>query len=280
LPPAFARRTFLQQFHARRRSEEPSRAADVLLFPDTFTNYHEPAIGLAAVELLERAGCVVAVDVPDGGDSAALTCCGRPFISNGLLADAVAQVERNVLRLHRWADEGKSIIACEPSCILTLKDDYPALLRGPMRRRAETVASVCRTFEEFLEERLRQRDKGGEAPLLPLRPETGPILVQAHCHQRSLIGTTALLSLLRRVGAAEVMDLDAGCCGLAGSFGYEKEHYDVSIQVAEQRLLPALRPAPARAVVVASGFSCRMQIAHCTGRAAVHPAEFLRGAVP
>jgi FAD/FMN-containing dehydrogenase/Fe-S oxidoreductase len=279
LPPAFARRTFLQQLHARRATGQASRAADVLLFPDTFTNYHEPAIGLAAVELLERAGCVVAVDVPDGGDALPLPCCGRPFISNGLLAEAVAQAERNVLRLHRWAAEGKPIIACEPSCILTLKDDYPALLPGPSRRRAETVASVCRTFEEFLEERLLQRDKGGEASLLPLRPETGPILVQAHCHQRSLTGTTALLALLRRVGGAEVVDLDAGCCGLAGSFGYEKEHYDVSIQVAEQRLMPALRQAHARAVVVAPGFSCRMQIAHCTGRAAVHPAEFLRGAV-
>jgi Fe-S oxidoreductase len=251
----------------------------VLLFPDTFTNYHEPAIGLAVVDLLERAGCVVAVDVLDGGDFPALSCCGRPFISNGLLTEAVAHAERNVLRLHRWADEGKPILACEPSCILTLKDDYPALLRGSLRRKAEMVASVCRTFEEFLEERLQHRDKGGNAPLFSVQPGTGPILVQAHCHQRSLTGTTALLALLRRVGGGKVMDLDAGCCGLAGSFGYEKGHYEVSIQVAEQRLSPVLRQAPARAVVVASGFSCRMQIAHCTGRAAVHPAEFLCGVV-
>jgi FAD/FMN-containing dehydrogenase/Fe-S oxidoreductase len=279
LPPAFARRTFLQQFHARRRAGEASRPTDVLLFPDTFTNFHEPALGMAAVELLERAGCVVTVDVPDGGDSPALSCCGRPLISNGLLDAAVTHAERNVLRLHRWAAEGKPIVACEPSCILTLKDDYPALLRGSLRHQAETVAAVCRTFEEFLEYRLQQDEKRGTAPLLAFQPSTGPILVQAHCHQRSLTGTTALLALMRRIGRAEVMDLDAGCCGLAGSFGYEKEHYDVSMQVAQQRLLPALRQAPGRAVVVAAGFSCRMQIAHCTGRAAVHPAHLLRNLV-
>ncbi len=233
---------------------------------------------MAAVELLERAGCSVAVDVPSGRGSRGLTCCGRPLISNGLLAEAVAHAEGNVRRLYPWAADGKPIIACEPSCILTLKDDYPALLRGQLRGMAETVAAACRTFEEFLERRLQHGDTEGEARLT-WRPGPRQVLVQAHCHQRSLTGTTALFALLRRLPAATVVDLDAGCCGLAGSFGYEKEHYDVSLLVAEQRLLPLLRQAPADAVVAASGFSCRMQIAHCTGRTALHVAQLLREAL-
>jgi Fe-S oxidoreductase len=230
------------------------------LFPDTFTNYHEPEIGLAAVQLLERAGGGVTLDA-----SAALSCCGRPLISNGLLNQAVAHAENNVRALYPWAAEGKPILACEPSCILTVKDDYPALLRGQLRRMAETVAAGCRTFEEFLEPRFQ-----------PAGSDPRQILVQPHCHQRSLTGTATLLGLLRRIPGATVEELDAGCCGLAGSFGYEKEHYELSRQVAEQRLLPALRAAPRETVIVAPGFSCRMQIAHCSGRIAVHPARLLR----
>jgi FAD/FMN-containing dehydrogenase/Fe-S oxidoreductase len=279
LPPAFARKTFLQQFRARRNAS-PDRSPDVLLFPDTFTNYHEPAIGMAAVDLLERAGCAVALEVPGG-----LSCCGRPLISNGMLDEAIRHAERNVKSLYPWASEGKPILACEPSCLLTLKDDYPALLRGRLRVMADTVAAACLTFEEFLEQRL-QLGGTGVSPVhnLPDRRDAGPtgprqLLVQPHCHQRSLTGTAALLALLRRIPGAMVTELDAGCCGLAGSFGYEKEHYDISLQVAEQRLLPALRQAPADAVIVAPGFSCRMQIAHCTGRIAVHPAQLLHNRV-
>src|SRR5262249_8821051 len=155
----------------------------------------------------------------------------------------------------------------EPSCILTIRDDYPALLRGEERRQAETVAAACRTLEELLE----------EVASITLAFSGGPrrILVQGHCHQRSLVGMGPLLRLLRRMPGAEVVDLDAGCCGMAGSFGYEKEHYDVSRLVGEQQLFPAVRRAGADEVVVAPGFSCRMQIAHFTGRTAVHPASLL-----
>jgi FAD/FMN-containing dehydrogenase/Fe-S oxidoreductase len=276
LPPPFARRTFLQQFHARRSTVR--RPADVLLLPDTFTNYHEPALGMAAVELLERAGCAVAVNVPSERGSGGMVCCGRPLISNGLLTEAVAHAERNVARLHPWATDGKPIVACEPSCILTLKDDYPALLRGRLRGMAETVAAACLPFEEFLEQRLQRSEKEGGL-VLTWRPGPREILVQAHCHQRSLTGTTALLALLRRLPETTVVDLDAGCCGLAGSFGYEEEHYDVSLQVAEQRLLPRLRQAGPETVLAAPGFSCRTQIAHCMGRTALHPAQLLRNAL-
>ncbi len=263
LPPAFARRSFVRQFRALPPPTEG--ATRVLLFPDTFTNYHEPEVGLAAVELLRRAGCAVTLGPSD------LWCCGRPLISNGLLAEAAAHARQNVERLYPWAAEGGRVIACEPSCVLTIQDDYPALLRGDARRRAEAVAAACRTFEEFFDGLLKGRE--GE---FAWRPGPPRVLVQAHCHQRSLVGVGPLLRLLRRVPGAEVTDLDAGCCGLAGSFGYEREHYEVSLQVGEQALFPALRQAPDVAVV-APGFSCRMQIAHATGRAALHPATFLRG---
>ena len=256
-PPAFARRPLTQQFQSVQSL--PQRA---LLFPDTFTNFCEPGIGLAAVRLLNRARCSVTLGPPS------LRCCGRPMISNGLLAEAVENARHNVEALYDWAATGAPIVACEPSCILTIKDDYPALLRGDLRRQAEQVAAVCVTFEELLDRLV------ADIPA-PFRAGPRRILVQGHCHQRSLVGMTAALRLLRRIPGAEVVDVDAGCCGMAGSFGYEREHYDVSRLVGEQRLFPTLRKAEPEDVVIAPGISCRLQIAHCTDRTAVHPAQLL-----
>jgi len=243
-----------------------SSRAGVLLFPDTFTNYFEPEIGAAVIDLFNRVDCTVTLGRPS------LRCFGRPLISTGMLDLAVANARPNVEQLHDWASQGGPIVACEPSCILTIKDDYPALLKGEHRSKAETVAQACWTFEEYLASLLVSPTGA------PLRWKPGPrqILVQAHCHQRSLVGTGPILQLLRYPPGAEVIDLDAGCCGMAGSFGYELEHYDISRQVGEQRLSPAVRQARPDAVIVAPGFSCRLQIQHCTGREAVHPAVLLR----
>jgi Fe-S oxidoreductase/FAD/FMN-containing dehydrogenase len=233
--------------------------ADVVLFADTFTHYYEPQLGLAAMELMRRLGLKPLVVLPG-----TIRCCGRPMISNGMLTQAVAVARRNVQVLYPLAAAGKSIVACEPSCILTIKDDYPALLRGDERRQAETVAGRCFTIEEVLDN-------------CAMAAMAGPkrILVQGHCHQRALVGMGAIVHLLRRIDGAEVVELDAGCCGLAGSFGYEKEHYEVSRLVGEQRLFPLLRQAGPHDVVVAPGFSCRMQIEHFTGIKALHPVELL-----
>ncbi len=264
LPPPFARRSFLGQLSAHLFSENGcAGASPVLLFPDTFTNYHEPEIGLAAMALLNR---FCSVKIPGTSSAENVVCCGRPMISNGMLTEAVVHARHNVERLYPWAEQGKPIVACEPSCILTIKDDYPALLRGELARQARVVAARCFTFEEHMEK------LGGS-----LAFHGGPkrILFQGHCHQRSLVGSGPALNLLRRIPGAEVVDLDAGCCGMAGSFGYEKEHYDISRQVGEQRLFPALRAASPEATIVAPGFSCRLQIEHFTGRKAVHPATLL-----
>jgi FAD/FMN-containing dehydrogenase/Fe-S oxidoreductase len=263
VPPAFARRTLRDRLRGIEHPREGGTPG-VLLFPDTFADYYEPDVGEAAVALLRRAGQVVWLGPPD------LRCCGRPSISNGLLDRAVELAQHNVERLAPWARSGGSIVACEPSCLLTIKDDYPALLRGASRADAEAVAAACQTFEECLGSALASADA-------PLTFREGPrrILVQGHCHQRALVGMGPALRLLGRVPGATVVDLDAGCCGMAGSFGYEAEHYDVSRLVGEQRLFPALRAAGPDDVVTAPGFSCRLQIEHFTGRAAVHPATLL-----
>jgi FAD/FMN-containing dehydrogenase/Fe-S oxidoreductase len=236
--------------------------ARILLFPDTFASYFEPAIGLAALKVLHHCGVAART-------ASEVRCCGRPHISNGLLSQAAEHARYNVNQLYSWAAAGKHITACEPSCLLTIKDDYPALLRGDERRKAEVVAGACKTFEEVLDD---------EAPDLTGRYLDGPrrILVHGHCHQRSLVGMEPTLRVLRRLTGAEVIALEAGCCGMAGSFGYEKEHYELSRLVGEQRLFPALRQEWWKGTdLVASGFSCRQQIQHFTGRAPLHTAELL-----
>jgi Fe-S oxidoreductase len=270
MPPPFTRRTFRAELKQRLPKIEANGSERVVyLFPDTHIQYHQPTIGLAAMKVIHRASWRVMPLV------AGTVCCGRPMISNGMLTEAIACAHQNVESLYPLAAEGHPIIACEPSCILTLRDDYPALLRGELRRQAETVAGACRTFEEFVDFVIGE-DESGKGTRCALRPwRKGKILVQCHCHQRSLVGMEPTLKLLRRIPGAEVIDLDAGCCGMAGSFGYEKEHYEVSRLVGEQRLFPVIRQAGSDDVIVAPGFSCRMQIEHFTGRQAMHPATLL-----
>jgi FAD/FMN-containing dehydrogenase/Fe-S oxidoreductase len=272
LPPAFADRKERARWQADPAHDDP--AAANVLFPDCFVEYYEPAIGLAALNLLRTIGATASV--PSG-----LVCCGRPMISNGLLPEAVEHAQHNVEQLYPRALEGKPIMACEPSCILTIKDDYPALLRGEQRKKAETVAATCRTFEELLND-LLEASSPALSLLAPAATAKGTfrhgpkrILVQGHCHERSLIGMEPILKMLRRLPETEVIDVDAGCCGMAGSFGYEKEHYEISRLVGEQRLFPTLRQADADTVIVAPGFSCRLQIEHFAGRKAIHPAPLL-----
>ena len=267
MPPAFARRSLVQRYSSLRWNKDiDPTTGRVLLFTDTFANYFQPEVGAAAIELLHRAGHEVTLGPSD------LRCCGRPLISNGLLDQAVVNATHNVERLHDWASRGGAIITCEPSCILTIKDDYPALLKGQLRTRAEIVARACSTFEEYFDSIIK--DSGENTPAWKSVPRK--ILVQAHCHQRSLVGAGPMLELLRSISGADVIDLDAGCCGMAGSFGYEVEHFEISRLVGEQRLFPAVRNADPDTVVVAPGFSCRLQIKHFTGRRAVHPAEVLQ----
>jgi FAD/FMN-containing dehydrogenase/Fe-S oxidoreductase len=248
--PLFARRTLAQR-------ASPVDSPDVLLFADTFTNHYEPDIGIAAIQVMSKAG--LRVGVVSG------QCCGRPLISKGLLSRARVKAKRLTEALLPHVERGRRIVFCEPSCLSAAREDVPSLLRGDEGRRAAAVASACVSFEEYALSQER----------VVFRPGPAKILLHAHCHQKSMGLLPSVKALLERVPGAAVIDPDAGCCGMAGSFGYEEDHFEISRQIGERRLFPAVRTA-AHAKVVAPGFSCRHQIRDFTQTEAVHPATLLR----
>ncbi|OGK78000.1 MAG: hypothetical protein A2X53_22780 [Candidatus Rokubacteria bacterium GWA2_70_23] len=259
LPP-FARESFTDWFDRRPVRRDAPRGS-VVLFNDTFVTYNAPEIGRAAVEVLEVAG--YRVEMVDR------KCCGRPLISKGMLDEARASAAFNVARLHPFAVRGIAVVGLEPSCLLTLRDEYVDLLRS---EEARLVARSAFLLEEFL---LRERARG-----LTLRFRDGArrALLHGHCHQKASVGTAPTVAALNWAGY-EVTEVDSGCCGMAGSFGFEKEHYELSVTLGNRRLAPAVQAAAADTEVVAPGISCRQQIEHLAGRRAKHPAEVLRDAL-
>ncbi|HEX3646947.1 MAG TPA: FAD-linked oxidase C-terminal domain-containing protein, partial [Pseudonocardiaceae bacterium] len=256
--PTFARINLLRWFRGR-----PSVAGkDVVFLADSFTTFTEPAVGQAAIELLELAGWRVRL--------AANRCCGRASLSKGLVDDAKRKARALVTEL---AATDAPVVGCEPSCLMMLGDEYQMLLPGDPA--AAEVAGRVRQAEELLGEAIDAGD-------LRLDPDAWPVgrtlLFHGHCHQKATTGTAATVALLRRIPGVTVRELDAGCCGMAGSFGFEAEHYDVSMSVGEDRLFPSVRAAADDIVVVATGVSCRQQIKHGTGRRAWHPLVVLRAA--
>jgi FAD/FMN-containing dehydrogenase/Fe-S oxidoreductase len=271
LPP-WSRRTLAswsREGPRRRAARTNDRAArdkaTVRLFNDTFTNYYNPEVGRAAWHVLESAGFRV--------ELAPNVCCGRPLISQGLLKQARRLAVRNTRLLAGPAQRPSPLIFAEPSCLSAIREDVPSLLRGPDREAARRVASVAVLFEEFL-------DRQWSSETAPLTLSSGPasLLLHGHCHQKSMGLLAPARSLLSRIPGTHVVDLDAGCCGMAGSFGYG--HFDVSRRIGERRLLPAVRNRPDGAVVVASGVSCRHQVADFTATRALHPAELLSSLLP
>ncbi len=251
--PAFARPTFLGWWKRHESAQAASRG-EVALFVDTFTLYHTPEVGVAATELLEALGYTVRL--------APLVCCGRPLISKGFLEAARRNAEAAVARLLPLARAGVPVVGLEPSCTFTFRDEVPDLVPG---EEARQVAKSVVLLDEFLD-----RERG----LLASPQRHGPVFVHLHCHQRALVGPAPLRRVLQAAGFS-VVETDAGCCGMAGSFGFEREHYEVSMAIGERRLLPAIRDLPPEVPVVAMGISCRQQIAHGTGRRALHLAELL-----
>jgi len=256
--PTFAVEPFTHWF---RRQQRTSDGPTVVLFADTFNNYHHPEVARAATEFFWRLGLQVVV--PDER-----ACCGRPLISKGLLSEAQRQVLDAVERLHPYVEQGWPIVGLEPSCILTFRDELLALLPGDPRARA--LARSVFTFEEYV---ARLADEGR---LDGVRWTDTPrrVLLHGHCHQKALVGTQAAARVLALPGYT-VEVLDTSCCGMAGAFGYEKEHVDISLKMAERRLAPAVRAADDGTLIAAPGTSCRAQIQDTTGRRALHPAEIL-----
>jgi Fe-S oxidoreductase/FAD/FMN-containing dehydrogenase len=265
LPP-FQRDTLPRWFARRPALTGSAPQGDVVLLADSFTSFTEADIGRAAVELLERAGYRVRVE--------ARGCCGRPSLSKGLLDQARRQAASMVDRLHAEAARGVPIVGLEPSCVLTLNDEHLDLL--PDDERAKTVGRQAHLVDELLLDAVED----GRLPLDPSAEVAGRrILYHGHCHQKALVGTGPTVALLRAIPGAQVSEVDAGCCGMAGSFGFETEHYDLSLRIGGQRLFPAVRAEPEATLVAATGVSCRQQIAQGAGRRAAHPVELIHAAL-
>jgi FAD/FMN-containing dehydrogenase/Fe-S oxidoreductase len=261
--PLFARPTFRRWLRDNPPRPPRQPGLKVVLFTDTFANFNETGAARAVLRLLESTGAEILT--PE------LECCGRPMISKGLLAEAREKARHNVSILRPLVEEGAWIVGCEPSCMLTLRDEYPDLLRTEDARK---VAGNVFLIEEFL---VRQLDAGLWKPHFSNAPRT--VMLHGHCHQKSLVGTSPSLRLLRLPSGFKVGEIDAGCCGMAGTFGWESEHYALSMQIGETSLFPSVRNAPADADIVADGISCRLQILHGTGRRARHIAEVLADAL-
>lgn len=261
LPP-FAAEPFTKWF-AKQRWENDGPT--VVLFADTFNNYHHPETARAAAEFLHRTGHRVVVP----SDRA---CCGRPLLSKGMVTEAQALALHTLDILYPFAEQGFPIVGLEPSCILTFSDELRTLLPGDPR--AHKLAEATCTFEEFV---ARRATEGAFADVR-WKTTAGKVLLHGHCHQKALVGTEPSVQALALVGLS-VEVVDSGCCGMAGSFGYEEEHYDISLAMAERALAPAVRAAAEDTHIAAAGMSCRHQIHDTTGRTARHPAEILRDAL-
>ena len=237
----------------------------MLLLADCFNRYFEPEIARSALRVLTRAGKSVAIA---GTPQQWPLCCGRTYLAAGLVDRARKEAKRLIAAVKPALDRGATIVGLEPSCLLTLRDEYPAMLPG---KDVDLLASRAMLFEEYL---AAERKAGRlDLTLKPL-PEKRALL-HGHCHQKAfgLVGDVA--ATLSLVPELKVETIESSCCGMAGSFGYEAEHYDVSLQMAELSLLPALRKAGEEDLIVADGTSCRHQIKDGVNRRALHFAEVL-----
>lgn len=253
--PRFSNRKQEQAW--RRPDRVPAEAVpQVVLYVDTWSEHHYPAIAQAAYDVLSKAGYDVIVP--------SYACCGRTFLSKGMLPEAKLAAERVFEQLGAYAERGIPIVGLEPSCILTFRDEYLELTKHP--RRAD-LAHVAVTFEEFV-----TANADRFSAVLEQR-SAGKVLLHGHCHQKALAGTSSAHAALALAGY-DVHEADSGCCGMAGSFGYEAEHASISRAMAQRALIPAVLAEP-DAVVVAAGVSCRQQIGDLAERVALHPAEAL-----
>jgi FAD/FMN-containing dehydrogenase/Fe-S oxidoreductase len=258
--PPIAKQTFETWFRKHKPSMGRTDKRNVVLFHDTFINFNYPDVGIATTMLLEAAGYHVEI--------AERQCCGRPMISKGLPEEARENARFNVGKLEPYVEAGFSIVGCEPSCILTFRDEYPDLLKG---HAVEAVAKATFLLEEFI---VKEKEAGRWK--LEFTRKGAKAMIHGHCHEKALIGSRYLKETMALAYAVE--EIDSGCCGMAGSFGFEKEHYDVSMAIGKRRLFPAVEKNP-EVIIVAPGVSCRQQVEHATGRKVLHPAEALLQAI-
>lgn len=246
----------LAKYPFSRQSESTSKPA-VVLFIDTYTQFLLPHVGHAAITVLEFLGYQVITP--------SWQCCGRTLISKGFLKDAKEKARQLIHTLLPYAKKNIPIIGLEPSCLLSFQDEYLDFFPE-----SSIIASQSMLFDSFIAAHLRK----GKNPFAQFRNFL-EIFIHTHCHQKAIIGTRSTLEVLRAFPNVKTTEIGSGCCGMAGSFGYESEHYDFSYQIANLSLLPAIEAMPAKALIVANGFSCRTQIEELSGKKAYHLAELL-----
>jgi len=268
--PALSRHNMRQLVEKEnRKAAKPSSGRKVYLFADEFTNYQEAELGLTFARLLIALG--YEVDIPQHTES------GRAALSKGDLKYAARCAAKNLSLLEHIVSEETPLVGIEPSCILSFRDEYPDLVSKEKRASAKMLAENCLLFDEFLS---REMKKGFISPK-NFKDTPVEIWLHGHCHQKALVGIEKTAELLRLIPKAEVHVIPSGCCGMAGSFGYEEEHYKTSLKIGEMILFPTVRKAvsqssPQKTVIVAApGTSCRQQIKDGTGITAVHPVEIL-----
>ncbi|MEX2599968.1 MAG: heterodisulfide reductase-related iron-sulfur binding cluster, partial [Dehalococcoidia bacterium] len=264
--PRFANQRFTSWFKKHGAPADASRG-EAVYFHDTFTEYMHPEAGHAAVRVLEKLGYRVTVV-----DRRA--CCGRPLISKGQLTTAKALARRNVDALLPYAQQGTLIVGTEPSCLLTLRDEYPDMLRDDASR---TVAAQALMLDELLV-KLAEVDPDTVRGVFADAPRRS-VQVHGHCHQKAIVGTAPTMKALSLAGYQAEL-IDSACCGMAGTFGFEKEHYEISKAMGSLKLFPAIEAEDKKDWDVAvSGISCRQQIGHFTAKRPRHVAEYLADAL-
>jgi FAD/FMN-containing dehydrogenase/Fe-S oxidoreductase len=268
LPAWQSRHFFKDAPHTATREEALAAAKAVVLFVDTFNGFFEPGNARAALRVLQAAGYTVHLAtklLPDGKH----LCCGRTYLACGMVDEAKAKAREVIESLLPFADQGIAIVGLEPSCLLTLRDEMLAMGLGTPAQRVSRHAML---FEEFL---AREAQAGRlDEFKRKLRPLDKRVLLHGHCHQKAFAAVTPIVEVLKLIPGIEPELIESSCCGMAGSFGYEAGHYDVSMEMAELNLLPAVRKYPG-AIVVADGTSCRHQIQDGAAREAVHAAVLL-----
>lgn len=234
----------------------------VILFADTYMNYHEPQIGIAATKMLSAFGFEVIL--------ANIGCCQRPKISHGFLKSAKKDGTILAQSLDQLMTEDISVVVCEPSCASALNDDLPDLIND--EHLALKLKEKVLSLDVFIENQITAFKKSNKA-LPKLKSTSKQMLLHGHCHQKALYGTGSLKTIFENIEDVNLKEIPSGCCGMAGSFGYEKEHYEISKKIGELSLFPPIRESSPDTIVIANGFSCRHQIADFTERKAVHWVE-------
>ncbi|MEP6949674.1 MAG: FAD-linked oxidase C-terminal domain-containing protein [Ginsengibacter sp.] len=257
--PSYAKEPFYKWFEKEGRNNFRS-SKKVVLFADTYLNFHEPQVGISALELLNSCGYEVIL--------ANVGCCQRPKISHGFLRDAKTEGAKTIEGLKRYIDQGLTIVVCEPSCASALNDDLADLIEDA------TIATQLQEQVMMIDVFLAKEIENGNVNMT-FEALAEDILIHGHCHQKALYSTKGMKTIFGKTGQA-VKEIPSGCCGMAGSFGYEKEHYDISKKIGEEILFPAIRSMKDGTTVVANGFSCRHQIEHFTGIKPKHWVEVIR----